>query len=60
MVTQQGTFVRSFVEHAGKVYPAGKGFVGAKAYTLRLNTPAHETIFNIFGVTKPAITAVAP
>jgi hypothetical protein len=60
IVTQQGTFIRSFVEHGGKVYAAGKGNVGSKGYTLRLNQPAYETIFNIFGVTKPAQTAIAP
>ena len=60
VVSQQGTFIRSFVEHNGLVYAASKDAAGAKAYTLRLNQAAWETIFNIFGVTKPAQTAVAP
>lgn len=51
---------RSLVEHSNRVYTASANYVGSKNYQLRLNQPAYETILNVFGVSKPAQTAIAP
>jgi hypothetical protein len=51
-----GGFERSYVEHSGYVYSMGKGTVGFKNYSQRLNQTAYDTIFNIFGFSLPAVT----
>ena len=56
-----GAFERVFVENAGSVYFGGRGLVGRKNQSIRLNETAYNAFFSAVSQTPPTVTCtVAP
>ena len=51
-----GAFERIFVENAGSVYFGGRGLIGRKNQSIRLNETAYNAFFSAVSQTPPTVT----